>query len=221
MGQTDTEFDMLDVHPPEHNIRGLKDFFLHLFTITCGLLIALGLENAVAAVHHHHERTEAEESIRSELTQNRSDATAAANGLVLEIKNIRAALAYVEARSENKAADASGIDLSFSEGTLANAAWNTAASTGTLRLMPQQEVERFAAVYKEQDLLQTTTEQALNDYFELATFAPPGKTNTLNLSPEAAQSALPYVRHTLAHLEGMYAVGRGLLGTYDRALEGK
>ena len=212
---------MLDVHPPEHRIGGFKDFFVHLFTITCGLLIALGLENAVEAIHHHHERIEAEESIRHELAQNRSDAMAAAAGLKLEIQNIRATLAYVQARSENRPADANKIDLSFHEGTLANAAWNTAASTGTLRLMPQQEVERFAAVYKEQDLLQTTAGQALNDYLELQSFAPATKTATLDLPPSTAQAALPYVRHTLAHLEGMYAVGAGLLSAYDRALEGK
>ena len=91
--------------------------------------------------------------------------------------------------------------------------------TGTLSLLPQQEVERFAAVYKEQDLLQTTAEQALNDYLEPQSFAPATKTSTLDLPPSTAQSALPYVRHTLAHLEGMYAVGAGLLNAYDRALE--
>jgi len=34
---------MLDVHPPEEKIHGFKDFLLHLFTITVGLLIALAL----------------------------------------------------------------------------------------------------------------------------------------------------------------------------------
>ena len=35
---------MLDVHPPHEKMHGFKDFLLHLFTITIGLLIALGLE---------------------------------------------------------------------------------------------------------------------------------------------------------------------------------
>lgn len=33
---------MRDVHPPEQGIHTLKDFSLHLLTITVGLLIALG-----------------------------------------------------------------------------------------------------------------------------------------------------------------------------------
>ncbi|GAA3751805.1 hypothetical protein GCM10022270_08070 [Terriglobus aquaticus] len=146
---------------------------------------------------------------------------AAAAGLKLEIENIRRTLAYVQARSENRPADPGNIDLSFHEGTLANAAWNTATSTGTLSLMPQQEVERFAAAYKEQDLLQTTAEQALNDYLELQSFAPATQTSTLDLPPSAASAVLPYVRHTLAHLEGMYAVGAGLLNAYNRALDNR
>ena len=42
---------MLDVHVPEHGIHRFRDFFLHLFTITIGLLIALGLEASVEALH--------------------------------------------------------------------------------------------------------------------------------------------------------------------------
>jgi hypothetical protein len=38
---------MLDVHPPHKSIEGVGEFFLHLFTITVGLLIAVGIEAAV------------------------------------------------------------------------------------------------------------------------------------------------------------------------------
>lgn len=37
---------MLDVHVPEHGIHGFRDFFLHLFTITIGLLMLLALKPA-------------------------------------------------------------------------------------------------------------------------------------------------------------------------------
>lgn len=50
---------MLDVHAPEHPIGGPRDFLVHLLTITVGLLIALGLENSVEALHHRHQRKEA------------------------------------------------------------------------------------------------------------------------------------------------------------------
>ena len=87
--------------------------------------------------------------------------------------------------------------------------------------MPYAEVERFAAAYQEQSLLQTTTEETLNDFLELDSFAPrhplPGA--KLDVTPQQAQEALPYVRHALAHLEGVYAIGLGTLGTYPEALK--
>jgi hypothetical protein len=64
------ELAVLDVHPPEQEIHTMKDFFLHLLTITVGLLIALGLENAAEAFHHRHQREQAEQTIRQELREN-------------------------------------------------------------------------------------------------------------------------------------------------------
>ena len=57
---------MLDVHPPEHGIYGVRDFFLHLLTISVGLLIALGLEASVEAIHHRHERNESQATPRAD-----------------------------------------------------------------------------------------------------------------------------------------------------------
>ena len=62
---------MLDVHAPHQSPLGVRDFFIHLLTITAGLLIALGLEAAVEAVHHRHQRIEAEETIHREIEENR------------------------------------------------------------------------------------------------------------------------------------------------------
>lgn len=213
---------MLDVHAPEHPITSAREFLFHLFTITCGLLIALGLEDAASAIHHRSERREAEASIREEMQQNRKDVLAGKDGLDAQIKNMRHLLIYVQARSLNQPADPAGIQLDFTEGSLPDAAWRTASSTGAVSYMPYAEVERLSAAYKEQDLLQTTAEQALDDFLQLGAFMPPqGVGAKLNPAPAEAQAALPYVRRTLAHLEGMYAVGRGLLSSYDEALDGK
>ncbi len=42
-----TSPDMLDVHPPHHAANSWRDFFIHIATIVVGLLIAVGLEQAV------------------------------------------------------------------------------------------------------------------------------------------------------------------------------
>lgn len=212
---------MLDVHAPEHSISNVREFFIHLFTITCGLLIALGLENAAEAVHHRNERKEAEASIREEMTQNRKDLAASKAELVNEIRNMNTLLAFATARSLNKPTGPGDFqNIVFREGPIPDAAWRTANSTGAVSFMPYSEVERFAAAYKEQDLLQTTAEAALNDFLELGALAPrPANGAKLDVTPELAQQSLPYIRRTLAHLEGVYAVGMGALASYDDALK--
>ncbi len=61
---------MLDVHPPHTPVHGIRDFLLHLFTITIGLLIALSLEAAVEGMHHRHLVHQARENIRDEVREN-------------------------------------------------------------------------------------------------------------------------------------------------------
>jgi hypothetical protein len=42
---------MLDVHPPHTAVHGWKDFWIHLATISIGLLIAVSLEQSVEWLH--------------------------------------------------------------------------------------------------------------------------------------------------------------------------
>ncbi|MGA7156071.1 MAG: hypothetical protein WBY53_04455 [Acidobacteriaceae bacterium] len=63
---------MIDVHPPEHAAHTWKDFFIHIATICVGLLIAIGLEQSVEAIHHHRQRTELEQDLHDEAINNRN-----------------------------------------------------------------------------------------------------------------------------------------------------
>lgn len=41
----------MDIHPPHHPIRSVRDFLLQSFTVTCGIIIALralGIVNGFA-----------------------------------------------------------------------------------------------------------------------------------------------------------------------------
>ena len=57
---------MLDVHPPHSPTHTWKDFFIHVGTICVGLLIAVGLEQAVEYFHHRHQLHRFEEALRDE-----------------------------------------------------------------------------------------------------------------------------------------------------------
>src|SRR5450631_2736025 len=61
---------MLDVHAPHEAVHGWRDFFIHLATITIGLLIALGLEGCVEWMHHRNLVKEVEVSLHNEIRNN-------------------------------------------------------------------------------------------------------------------------------------------------------
>lgn len=67
------ETPVLDVHMP-HATHTWKDFFIHLGTITAGLLIAISLEQSVEMLHHLHQRHELEASLRAEGEMNKERA---------------------------------------------------------------------------------------------------------------------------------------------------
>jgi hypothetical protein len=209
---------MLDVHAPEHGIHGARDFFIHLFTITIGLLIALGLEAGVEAIHHRHQREEAETLVRREIQNNLNKLQDGAPQATAELHQMSHVLQTLEARAQSQPGVLHDQDFLFHEAPIQDAAWRTAASTGALTLMNYAEVERFSDAYKEQALLQTMEEQALDDYLELLPIlANHGKDGVV--TPEAAKDAIPYARRVVAHLSGMLDVGAGTISSYEAALK--
>jgi hypothetical protein len=61
----------MDVHAPHGGIHTWKDFWIHLGTITIGLLIAISLEQGVEALHRLHERHALQHDLREEAERNR------------------------------------------------------------------------------------------------------------------------------------------------------
>jgi len=57
---------MIDIHPPHHAPMTLREFFTHLFIVILGILIAIGLEQSVEALHHRHLASEATRALIDE-----------------------------------------------------------------------------------------------------------------------------------------------------------
>jgi hypothetical protein len=209
---------MLDVHPPDHGIQGTRDFFLHLFTITIGLLIALGLEAGVEALHHRHQREQAETLIRQEIQNNLDGLNKAAPVVVEELHQMNQVMDTLQARTQSQPGNLRESEFAFHESPMQDAAWRTASSTGALSLMDYADVERFSDAYKEQALLQTMEEQALDDYLQLMPILSHHSEDG-SVDPETAKDALVPTRRIIAHLNGMLDVGQGTIGAYEEALK--
>jgi hypothetical protein len=147
---------MLDVHAPHSKLHNSKEFFIHLFTITIGLLIATQIESCVEWRHHVHLAEEARESLRTEIQQNLGDLKAALPALDAWRKEIADDLKVVQniqAHPNDPAAQHASLSVGAHGLALRNTAWKTAESTGALAYMPYDEARRYAQIYEAQQRL--------------------------------------------------------------------
>jgi hypothetical protein len=207
---------MIDVHPPEHGIHGSRDFLIHLLTITVGLLIALGLEASVEALHHRQERKEAEAMIRREIADNGDMIEQGMPQFKTELAGMTTVVQTLEDLSQGRPGTLHEADFVFHQAPLRDSAWRTAASTGVLSYMDHSQVEKFSDAYKEQDQLEGVEVATLDDYLQLMPILSHHKDD---ITPERAKDALPIARRALAHLNGMYFIGIGTIGSYSDALK--
>lgn len=208
---------MLDVHPPEHKIQGVRDFLIHLLTITVGLLIALGLENATEAMHHRHQRREAEETIRQELQDNREHLIKAQAKMSEEANNLVRVMQYLQARTAGQNPASADLSLGFNVVDLQTASWRTAAATGVLQYMDYDRAKRLSAAYNVQDTFLQLQNETLDSYLKLNSYIAVSK-NPKDLTAEEIKAAIPDVRGAMSRLQAMAEVSQGVVQQYDEAL---
>src|ERR1700761_8514444 len=142
--------DMLDVHPPHKAIEGVGEFFLHLFTITIGLLIAVGIEAAVERHMHRELAAEARASMTAEILNNTTNIADALNDIDQEQQHLKANLAglrKIQLNPSDPGAKNLNIDISYNTTSLEDTAWRTAQITGALAYMPYAESNKFTTIY--------------------------------------------------------------------------
>ena len=208
---------MIDVHPPNHGISGIRDFLIHLLTITIGLLIALGLEALVEASHHRHLRREADANIRQEIRDNQHELAATRAAISQENKNLTDVMAFLRRRITHQPSNAHSLSLSYTLGTMHDSSWRTASSTGALSYMDYPEVKRYAEAYLVQDEYVRLQRATLDDFLQLQSYAA-YDFNPETFPPAEAAAAEVDVRRTIAHLTALDQFGDSLSRTYKSAI---
>jgi hypothetical protein len=155
---------VIDVHPPHEPIHGWRDFFIHLTTITIGLLIALSLEGCVEWRHHRHLVHEAEASLHTEIRQNSQVAQETLVALHKQQETLVKDVVVLKYIIKNKKAPAdSKIAINFDIRSLSNVSWKTAQSTGALSYIPYELAQEYGDIYTTQDELEVAEQQAARD----------------------------------------------------------
>jgi hypothetical protein len=211
---------MLDVHAPNGRMESVKDFLLHVLTMTVGLFIALLLEGCVERYHKAEVRREAEANLRQEVVDNKRKLTEAQPVMKAEEKTLKIALDFLIAKEAGKPYTLPGIDLGFSIRSLSDASWRTASVTGALALMDYQEVQGYAGTYQLQEQLMQLQTETLNDFLQMQSYTVYGF-DPDKVTPAYAAAAEVDVRRALSHLEAMEQIAAGMSAVYDRVLAGR
>jgi hypothetical protein len=142
---------VIDIHPPHHGALTRRDFFVHLFIVVLGILIAIGLEQAVEYIHHRQQLAEARTDLATEYKINlavyRTQRAEFNRFIPLLQRNIEI-LMYLRA---HPGAPHSSWPSEFSSyhalPYYVDATWKSLQGTEILTLLPQSEVQRNTTLY--------------------------------------------------------------------------
>jgi hypothetical protein len=134
---------MLDVHPAHHAASTWREFFIHIATIVLGLLIAIGLEQAVEYIHHRRELRAAREELRAELDED----SVIADKNLKAIHDLQARLntdvALLVAHRGTNNPLTGRLDFTWTFSRTRFVALKSNQLSGALTLMPHAELERY------------------------------------------------------------------------------
>jgi len=191
----------MEVHPPHQSLHTWKDFWIHIGTITLGLLIAISLEQSVEAVHHFHQRGQLEADLDLEAQTNRH--YIAMDSVLLD----RDAAWLLNLRRRVQALDRGGDPHSFifpdqvpghpgdpthiGYHLPAVSVWTTAGQSSLLDLLPRDESRLHSNVYRQADYSYAAYDefrmawQQMNEFeFRFDDSVVPSRPDVLRMTPD-------------------------------------
>jgi len=209
----------MEIHPPTKPIESVKDFLLHLSMITIGILIALGLEQAVEAWRHHELAVQAKESILNEIRDNKRELDRTQVGVRQNGDKMRHTLETVRLYLAHKPPAHGEMYILANVASLNSTSWTTATATGTLSYLGYADAQKFAGVYGVQALFERTQEEEMRTAsaaLALAQFGPGGPGTA---SDDQLRSLERGVMNCLAGITVWNQVAASLGRAYDRILK--
>ena len=140
----------MDVHPPHQPLHTWKDFWIHLGTITVGLLIAIGLEQSVEKLHQVHERHVLQAELRDEGLRNRAALHRDFERMAIDRTALVARRRDVEAMIQSGGKSKLVYHDIPNTGTIAmpsEASWDSAKASGRVALLPDAETDIYSFLY--------------------------------------------------------------------------
>jgi hypothetical protein len=208
----------MDVDVPEGRIESIKDFLLHIGTVTLGILIALGLEGIREWVHERNLVHEARTNLISELRDNEQELSRTLRSIPRTRAQMEQALTSTGRLAQAKMGETIDLHLSigFSDASLLTVNRSTAQTTGALGHMSYGEVRKYAVLYQGQERFVRAQQRFIDQLMLFMSAMRPGR------GDQPSQTEIDGTRQNLlvglALLDAAEQLGKQLEQTYQQAL---
>ncbi len=159
---TEENEPMIDIHVPQA-MHTWKEFWIHLGTITLGLLIAIGLEQSVEAMHRLHQRHQLEADLQAEGVENQTladndwrvmdDRMAATAARLREVESTLAGRKKIDAPFPASSFTPPPPTADGSFKLPLSAVWTTAKEGASIDLLPRESARNYTRLYLQVDQL--------------------------------------------------------------------
>jgi hypothetical protein len=166
---------MLDVHPAHHAATTWRDFFIHIATIVIGLLIAVGLEQTVEAIHHYRQRAELREQILEvlnfDLKVDATDQRQLSDCRSFLVEQQAAIIARRAGKNIPAGPPRTDPRMKISPAFPSLAPYEAAKQSSTVTVLPANEIRLFNRIELQRDLLLTDVHLLYETAHEWESFA--------------------------------------------------
>jgi hypothetical protein len=209
---------MLDVHPPHEPVHGVRDFILHLLTITIGLLIAVGIEGCVEWQHHRHLVHEAETSLHEEIKSNADGMQSVIDSIHNQQKTLKQDVAILQQFAKGNTPKDKNMSVTWRILSFDDVSWRTAQATGAFAYMPYADAREYANLYRAQAEYDGVQHQAMRDAtYSIAPFADTDEKSP-DPTPEEAKEIIARIQVLQAQLITLDSFATGLNAEYKKFL---
>jgi hypothetical protein len=200
----------MEIHPP-HPIRSMRDFLLQIFTITCGIIIALILEGVLDTYRHGQLRQRAAADFSQELAANRTRMEQFVRDAAADQAQLRTIIGYGTARL-NHEPTALPVLHGRSFVTMGDYAWQNALATQAIDQFDFDTAHALATVYDKQAVFNTMETKARDQWFNISGYGPPQ-----DVPDDQVRSAVHEARIALTYQQSLVPFAEEMVTAYTAA----
>jgi hypothetical protein len=202
----------MDIHPPKRPIASVREFLLEIFTVTCGIVIALGLEGAVHARDARHLARQTRDDFMTEVSANRATIAQRLAGAKADQALLLSLIEDCTKRLAHQLSALPPTTLGRDFTALPLDAWQTALATRGIGELDHPTVRALSAAYDAQGAFNTLLARSLDEWLAVAAYG-----DIATDTDAQARQALEHLRIGYGLAVSMVQIEKNLDQLYGKA----